>query len=110
MDSVTNFYSNPLQIVFLWHPDDGEKVSPIIEYVRKMFSPDLAYPFSHSIHLPIRFCTSLNAHIPAFCPEIEHAQQTLIFAFIGDSIIASETDSDDKNWYNFIKSNLIRKR
>lgn len=109
MDSVTNFYSNPLQIVFLWHPDDGEKVSPIIEYVRKMFSPDPAYPFSHSIHLPIRFCTSLNAHIPAFCPEIEHAQQTLVFAFIGDSIIASETDSDDKNWYNFIKSNLIRK-
>ena len=30
--------------------------------------------------------------------------------FIGDSIIASETDSDDENWYDFIKRNLIRKK
>lgn len=80
MDSVANFDSNPLQIVFLWHPDDEENVSPIVEYARKMFSPDPAYPFSHSIHLPIRFCTSLTAHIPAFRPEIEHTEQTLVFA------------------------------
>lgn len=110
MNSVTNFDSNPLQIVFLWHPDDEEKISPIIEFARKMLSPDPIYPFSHSIHLPIRFCTSLDAHIPVFLPEIEHAEQTLIFAFVGDSIIASKTyNDDDRNWYDFIKENFIEK-
>lgn len=110
MDSVTNFDSNPLQIIFLWHPDDKETVNPIIEFARKMLSPDSDYPFSHSIHLPIRLCTSLTAHVPAFCPEIEHAQQTLVFAFVGDSIIASKTYSDvDRNWYDFIKVNFLER-
>lgn len=107
MGEPTKYKINPLQIVFLWHPDDAKKVNPIIDYARKMLSPDANHPFSHSIHLPIRLCTSLTEHIPAFRPDIRHAQQTLVFAFVSDSIIASSTYGKDRNWYDFIKNNFI---
>lgn len=99
---------NPLQIVFFWHPDDTKKVNPIINYARKMLSPDAKHPFSHSIHLPIRLCSSMDAHIPVFLPDIKHAKKTLVFAFVGDSIIASGTLKDDKNWFRFIQKNIIK--
>lgn len=81
MDSVTNFDSNPLQIIFLWHPDDKETVNPIIEFARKMLSPDSDYPFSHSIHLPIRLCTSLTAHVPAFLSRNRACAANVSFCF-----------------------------
>lgn len=95
MGEPTKYKINPLQIVFLWHPDDAKKVNPVIDYVRRMLSPDANHPFTHSIHLPIRLCTSLTEHIPAFRPDIRHAQQTLVFAFVSDSIIASSTYGKD---------------
>ena len=44
MGEPTKYKINPLQIVFLWHPDDAKKVNPIIDYARKMLSGSIIFP------------------------------------------------------------------
>lgn len=98
---------NALQIVFLWHPCDEKEIKPLVDYCQTRLSPDSSQPFSHSIHLPIRFCTSLGDHIPKYIPDSTHARKTLVFVFVSDHIIVSQRLCKDLNWYEFIRNQVM---
>lgn len=81
-------YLSPLSIQFIWHPEDKETVFPIVEYCKQKLSRNPDNSFLHSLDFPIFCYTSKNDDLP---PEINTmAEKTLVFAFVGSSIIASD--------------------
>ena len=85
-------FLSPLSIQFIWHPNDTGKVLPIVEYCKQKLSRNPDNSFLHSLDFPIFCYTSKNDNIP---PAINTmAEKTLVFAFVGCSIVGSDEWND----------------
>jgi hypothetical protein len=87
-------YTPPLSIIFVWHPEDSNKISPIVEYCFSQLSRDINKPFSRSMNLPIFFRTTSIKGMPN---KIDiTSDKTLIFVFV------SKEFAEDC-WIDYIK-------
>lgn len=81
-------FLSPLSIKFIWHPEDKETVFPIVEYCKQKLSRNPDNSFLHSLDFPIFCYTSNNDDVPSEINTM--AEKTLVFAFVGSSIAASD--------------------
>lgn len=82
-------FLSPLSIQFIWHPEDKETVFPIVEYCKQKLSRNPDNSFLHSLDFPIFCYTSKNENdVPSEINTM--AEKTLVFAFVGSSITASD--------------------
>lgn len=85
-------FLSPLSIQFIWHPNDTGKVLPIVEYCKQKLSRNPDNSFLHSLDFPIFCYTSNNDDVPSEINTM--AEKTLVFAFVGRSIVASDKWTD----------------
>ena len=43
----------PLQVVFIWHPEDDSTAKLLAEYCFSLLSSEINEPFSRSMNLPV---------------------------------------------------------
>lgn len=97
----------PLQIVFLWHPLNKEQVEPLVKFCSDLLSSDERFPFARTLHIPLRYCTSVSKHVPTFLPFTDNVNKTLVFSFVSDDIVSTFNDKDSCNWVGFIQQHFI---
>lgn len=93
---------SPLSIQFIWHPKDDKTVAPLIKYCKERLSRVPDNSFLHSLDFPIFCFTSADGSVPA--PINTMAENTLAFAFVSYSIVAS------KEWTDYLSSVNTTKR
>lgn len=82
-------YISPISVQFIWHPDDSKIVEPIISYCKKNLSRDIDRPFLRALDFPVFCYTSYNSeNVPSKINTM--SEETIVFVFIGDSIVASD--------------------
>ena len=101
MDKINEF---PLLIVFLWHPEDKDKCKNIIDYCVKKLSRDRSNLFSHTINIPIRFCSSKDNELPKYDWTDSGADKVLLFCFSSMNLINSYLYGS--SWVDYIKSKV----
>lgn len=96
-------YISPISVQFIWHPDDSKIVEPIIAYCKKNLSRDIDHPFLRTLDFPVFCYTSYNSeNVPSKINTM--AAKTIVFVFIGDSIVAS--DEWDNYFHNQLHNNV----
>lgn len=91
----------PLLIVFLWHPAEERVAKPIVDYCVTKLSRDRSNLFSHTINIPIRFCTSKDNQLPQYDWKMANADKVLLFCFSGSHLINSTFYGCD--WVSYVK-------
>lgn len=82
-------YISPISVQFIWHPDDSKIVEPIVAYCKKNLSRDTDRPFLRTLDFPVFCYTSCGSdNVPSNINTM--SEKTIVFVFIGDSIVASE--------------------
>ena len=82
-------YISPISVQFIWHPDDSKIVEPIVAYCKKNLSRDINRPFLRTLDFPVFCYTSCSSdNIPSDINTM--SENTIVFIFIGDSIVASD--------------------
>lgn len=86
-------FNSPLSIQFIWHPDDMATVLPIVEYCKKKLSRSAENSFLYALDFPI-FCYTSAYEDKLPCEINTMAEKTLVFAFVGNSFVASDDWTD----------------
>ena len=94
----------PLLIVFLWHPAEENDAKPLVDYCVTKLSRDRSNLFSHTINIPIRFCSSKDNQLPQYNWKMAKADKVLLFCFSGTHLINSRIY--DCNWINYVKDRV----
>ncbi len=82
-------YISPISVQFIWHPDDSKIVEPIVAYCKKNLSRDIDRPFLRTLDFPVFCYTSCSSDcVPSNINTM--SEKTIVFVFIGDSIVASD--------------------
>jgi hypothetical protein len=98
-DAVTNAargYTNPLSIIFVWHPLDKDTVQPVFEECFDCLRRDVNRPFSRSVNVPVFVRTCEAGKTPE--GVILRSKRSIIFAFIGMNCMSEE------RWIEYLHS------
>lgn len=95
---MSDSFSPPLAIHYIWHPSDETAASTILDAVRPCFSRDSERPFSRSLNLPQFFYSSQNpSEVPSSTPRVL-ALKNVIFIF------CSKHTLSNARWVEYINS------
>lgn len=95
---MSNDFTPPLGVYFIWNPADANIVDPILNVLRRNFARDLSKPFSRNLNLPLFFFSSQNPNdVPAdvFIPL---AEVNVIFVFTSSNTLGRD------NWNEYIEN------
>lgn len=88
-------YSQPLSVIFVWHPADENSVKPIVDYCFSLLSRDIQKPFSRSMNLPVFFRTTNKKGVPSIIESI--SKKNVIFTFVSKEVAC------DDLWIDYIR-------
>jgi SLOG cluster2 len=94
---MTDTFSPPLAIHFIWHPSDEEFVVPVLDSVRSYFARDVERPFSRGLNIPLFFYSSGVPTCPPSHVPHQHAGKNVIFVFTSVNTIGY------KSWDTYIR-------
>lgn len=88
-------FTQPLSILFIWHPCDELIVKPQFDYCYSLMSRDVKKPFSRSMNLPLFYCTN-----PSNIQKLLNfqSQKIITFIFLSKEIVA------DESWIDSLKN------
>ena len=98
MSSYTDL-KPPLVAHFVWHPNDHDRVYPLIEKFRKYLTRDIKKPFSRELNIPTFLYMSSDIRgVPSSIPG-GSGLHNVVFLFVSHNMV-----SQDKKWKSYIDS------
>jgi hypothetical protein len=98
MSSYTDL-KPPLVAHFVWHPNDHDRVYPLIEKFRKYLTRDIKKPFSRELNIPTFLYMSSDIRgVPSSIPW-GSGLHNVVFLFVSHNMV-----SQDKKWKSYIDS------
>lgn len=87
-------FTQPLSILFIWHPCDEQIVKPQFDHCYSLMSRDVKKPFSRSMNLPLFYCINSSNIQKSLSFQSE---KIIVFIFLSKEIVA------DEKWINSLK-------
>lgn len=78
---MSNNYSPPLALHFIWNFADNANVEPILDVIRRSFARDADRPFSRGLNIPLFFYSSDNPNNPPSHQPEQKAAKDVVFIF-----------------------------
>lgn len=94
---MSQTFQQPLVLHFIWHPDDAEKITPLLQSIKKMLARDTDRPFSRELNIPVFFWNTIEKDVFLNLSPYS-GKKVLIFPFI-----SINTNGNDE-WKAFYKS------
>lgn len=78
----------PLQVVFIWHPEDDGTARPLAEYCFSLLSRDVREPFSRAMNLPVYLFCPVDGKLPQIATF--ETERTLVVPLISFHVASDD--------------------
>ena len=92
---MSNIFTPPLALHFIWHPSDQESVQPILDAVQSYLARDVDRPFSRGLNIPLFFYSSASPNAVPEDSPISIAKRDIVF------ILTSKNTSGRQIWQTY---------